>query len=476
LDGAFSDKHASVDVLSLDTSDSSSQTIEEASLHTVAPVSDVQDMVSEVVHQNLGNSELFQDLTVLEYLYTKNKNSELLQPLVEKFLQYYQFDKANQYLGLLVQDVGDYSRLSIEPHQVLYARFHDSSIGLDSPNALDDVFTLVQDYRARNMLSLDDEYFYKWLKSLRINDYDTATAAFAKITDSRYKDFKTSYEASLATFVKIKNPPSYYKDGLVSLTLLKNWYFVFAKKLALRALLKDENYILPYQVLAYTNFLTHNREAAKDYFLKLSDFDSSNTFLYKFLIGISYYRYGDYEQSILYLRQVTDPGLQIDVYRYMLLSYIQGEDDANMTRIWQNLLGESNLQMSDFSLFFDQMFYIPFRTWKPFSLYTENPQLADLYLEKCSTLFSGSQADVCTYGEVWLQFAKQNLSWVGEKLLSLTAVYHQSHLYHMLGDYYFSLKQYTMAKDTYVKALSICDNITEQSLLQNKITQSMDAK
>jgi len=71
-----------------------------------------------------------------------------------------------------------------------------------------------------------------------------------------------------------------------------------------------------------------------------------------------------------------------------------------MTRIRQNLLGESGLQPSDFALFFDQMFYIPFRTAQPFTLYFDNPQLADLYLGKCSTLFSGSQADVCTYGEV----------------------------------------------------------------------------
>ena len=85
----------------------------------------------------------------------------------------------------------------------------------------------------------------------------------------------------------------------------------------------NKNYVLPYQVLAYSNFLTHNREAAKDYFLKLADFDASNAFLYKFLIGICYYRYADYDQSLLYLNQVTDPGLQIDVYRYMLLSYIQ---------------------------------------------------------------------------------------------------------------------------------------------------------
>jgi hypothetical protein len=71
-----------------------------------------------------------------------------------------------------------------------------------------------------------------------------------------------------------------------------------------------------------------------------------------------------------------------------------------MTHIRQNILGQTDLQPSDFALFFDQMFYIPFRTGKPFELYSENPQLVDLYIGRCPTLFSGSQADVCTYGEV----------------------------------------------------------------------------
>jgi len=116
----------------------------------------------------------------------------------------------------------------------------------------------------------------------------------------------TSYQSALSNFVKIKNPPLYYRDGLVSLSLLKNGYFVFAKRLALHALMQNQEYVLPYQVLAYANFLTHNREASKDYFLKLADFDSNNASLYKFLIGVSYYRYGEYEQSILYLTQVTE--------------------------------------------------------------------------------------------------------------------------------------------------------------------------
>jgi len=190
--------------------------------HTVAPVQEVNEMVNDVVHQKLGNSEIFQDLNVLEYLYTKNKNPKLLQPLVEKFIQYYQFDKANQYLALLVQNEGEYSKLNLDPHQVVYTLFHDSNVGLDSATALNDVFTLVQDYRARNLFTHGDGLFYQGLKALRIYDYSGATNLFSQITDPRYKDFKSSYESALANFVKIKNPPSYYRDGLVSLTLLKN--------------------------------------------------------------------------------------------------------------------------------------------------------------------------------------------------------------------------------------------------------------
>ena len=129
--------------------------------HTVAPVAEVTSLVSGVVHQPLGDSQIFQDLSVLDYLYTKTKNPDLLQPLVEKFLQYYQFDKANMYLALLVQEEGDYFKLKIDPRQVIYTRFHDSRVGLDSNNSLDEIFLLIQGYRARDMLTQDDEFFYK---------------------------------------------------------------------------------------------------------------------------------------------------------------------------------------------------------------------------------------------------------------------------------------------------------------------------
>ncbi|MEI7557793.1 MAG: hypothetical protein WCJ45_02990 [bacterium] len=97
----------------------------------------------------------------MEYLYTKNKNPDLLQPLAERFLQYYQFDKANTYLSLLLQGQNDYLALTLDPRKVIYMRLHDSTIGLDDIHALDAVFSLVQSYRSHDMLADDDMLFYK---------------------------------------------------------------------------------------------------------------------------------------------------------------------------------------------------------------------------------------------------------------------------------------------------------------------------
>ena len=169
LDGVFSYKHLSVQTSIVPQTISSSSPTLSPSLQQATTLSDytptsgvsVPSMMSGVIHQDVGNSQIFQDLHVLEYLYTKNKNPDLLQPLVEKFLEYYQFDKANQYLSLLIKDPRDYYTLPISPRKIIYTRLHDSTIGLDSASALNDIMILIKGYRSRDMITQDDEYFYK---------------------------------------------------------------------------------------------------------------------------------------------------------------------------------------------------------------------------------------------------------------------------------------------------------------------------
>ena len=116
--------------------------------------------------------------------------------------------------------------------------------------------------------------------------------------------------------------PSYYQDALVSLALLKHGYFTPAKRLALSVLVQNDSYLLPYQVLAYANFLSTHREAAAQYFLTLADLDTLHSAQYTFLAGVSYYRIGSFDQALLYLAHLQDATILTDVYRYQLLSLL----------------------------------------------------------------------------------------------------------------------------------------------------------
>ena len=188
---------------------------------------------------------------------------------------------------------------------------------------------------------------------------------------------------------------------------MKHGYFAVAKKLALSALAQDKTYVLPYQVLAYANFLSTHRDAAAQYFVNLVDLDAAHSAQYTFLVGVSYYWLGNYTQAMLYFNQVQDPSLQTDVYRYQLLSSLAMQDSDGAVRVWQKLLGQADISSSDFADFFDQAYFFPYREGQPFTLYNQNTQLATLYMQSCTQHFSGQQ-DICLYGQIGQSLLQQN--------------------------------------------------------------------
>lgn len=123
-------------------------------------------MISGVIHQRVDTAQNFQDLHLLEYLYTKNKNPELLQPLVEKFLLYYQFDKANKYLTLLVAQQSGYLGLELDPYKVIYTRLYNLDLGLNGQEALGEVSALIQQYHEHQKITSSDVAFYQGLQLL----------------------------------------------------------------------------------------------------------------------------------------------------------------------------------------------------------------------------------------------------------------------------------------------------------------------
>ncbi|MFA5748153.1 MAG: hypothetical protein WC872_03520 [Candidatus Absconditabacterales bacterium] len=406
-----------------------------------------------------------EDINVLEKLYQKNSNLEILKVLIERLIQDYQFDKANEYVKILIKNF-DYQ--SIDPNLYIYLKFNSQDISFASDDSIENILPTIQDYKDKGLISVDNYNFYQGLIKVWYQDYSSAKTYFNALTNPIYKDFVVGFNKTLASFNSSQNIPTYYLDGLISLNMMKNGYFVIAKKIALDALSKDENYILPYQILAYSNFLTNNREVAIEYFSKLSEFDQTNKDLYQFLIGACFYRLDDNQQSMLYLSQVKIDVLQTDVYRYQILNYIKGEDETNLVRTRQKMLGQKDINISDFYNLFYNVFYKPFRNGSPFAIYRENFQLVSMYLNSCDNLFTGGN-DVCVLGHVGENLANQNLSSEESHLLSLSNKYSQSYIFHLLGDFYYQQKNFSKSKDYYLKAISICDEKNEEIILQDKI-------
>lgn len=418
---------------------------------------------------SLPQQRSLEELHLLESLYKKNKDIHVLATLIQGLATNYQFSDAYTYAKELMKQA-DYEK-QIDVKTLLYVFLHSDDVSLESSTSIQTVISpLLQQWRGEWLLTQDDVSFYQWLFALWNKDYSGASASFQSLRASNYVAVVQAYQKALWEANAQVWAPVYYKDALVSLAFLKNGYFTIAKRLALSALAQNDTYVLPYQVLAYANFLSTHREASAQYFLTLVDLDPSHASEYTFLVGVSQYRMGVYDQALLYLNQVQDPLLLTDVYRYQLLSSLALQDTDGAVRIWQKLLGQQDISASDFQYFFENFFFFPYRTGQPFSLYSQNTQLASLYSQSCIQLFSGQQ-DVCLYGDIAQWLVQQNWTWLERPLLYLSTRYHQSYLYHVLGDYYTFSKEYAQAKEAYSKALNICDDANEEILLQNNLAK-----
>jgi len=433
------------------------------------------------------DKSLWEDIFLLEKLYKKTKNPSMLKVLIEKLAQDYQFDKAYEYLGKLIKLEG-YE--TIDPHVYIHVIINSSAVSVMKESSIEKMRPFIEDLRVKGLLSQDDYRFYQGLFKIWYHDYDGAQILFKQITSPRYDDLFASLDETLSQISTQQDIKSYYKDALVSLVMLKHGYFSVAKKLALEVVLQNDEYILPYQILAYSHFLTNNWDTATEYFYRLIDLDQPNQYLYKFLIWVSYYRWQKYEQSVLFLSQVANlqtvgheynqyvvkaqkhlSALTTDVYRYLLLNYIAKKDEERMLRTWQYLLGQNDIQKADFYTYFYEVLYKPFINGKSYNLYEAKPDLAETFVAKCYEALIKEQHDVCVYGDAGVDFLRHHDNDAKSKLLYLAKNYPQAYIFHTLWDFYYRQNQTNKAKTYYIKAVSMTDNESEEGILKRKLTK-----
>ncbi len=445
-------------------------------IETQNETSQLEKTITDNIENGLQNTKLkikditnsVKDLEILEKIYQKDDSPDILKLLLQKLIEDYQFDKAKAYIS----DINIFEDKSVDAKTYIYT--YINSLSITDNGSMTKFMSFIDQMRYKSMISSDDYIFYQWLAKLWAKDYQWANTLFAQIKSPIYSNFIAQVDDAIQKFDNQKWVPVYYKDSLIALVAMKNGYFSLADKLAIDSILQNADYVLPHQIVAYSNFLTNDREKAIENFYDLVELDDENQDKYNFYIGASHYRWWNNQESISVLSQlINSPVYKIDAYRYLLLNYQKLEDEQKMIQVRQKLLGQNNLVDSDFKNFYDVVFYQPFSTDSKYTTYSKHKQLSYDFVSVCyESLWQTN--DTCLYGEVGLDVVNESRQDVQNGLLYLAENYPQAHIFQALWDYYKSQNLDDKAKTYYLKAVSLADNISQKSIIENKLISEIN--
>lgn len=395
----------------------------------------------------------------LQSIYEASKDPKIFSLLIQKLVQQYEFNNAWFYL----KNIDIYEEKLIDVSLYTYIRFNVLSV-LDE-NELDWFVFMITKLADESLLSKDEFNFYLLLIDIWKWDYSHIQSSGALLSSPKYIVILDEINLKLDSLVKQQDVPIYYRDSLIGFVFMKNGYFSIAKKLALNSILIDDSYILPYQILAYTHFLTKNWNIATEYFLKLVELDAPQQSIYKFFVGISNYWVDKNKTSILYLSQVKNLSFfRTDVYRYLILNYENLEDYTNLQLAWNFVLEQEDLLSADLYHLYFYTFFDPYRSNKAFDFYLTNQDLINKSFTLCESL---GDEDVCLYGKVGLDIAQENRDLAENKLLYLAKEFPQSYIFKALWDFYLDQDNSEQAKYYYLKAIGLSELVEEKNVIKN---------
>ncbi len=430
--------------------------------------------LSDPVLQNLLENEEIDIDTLesdndefLQKVFEKTKDTDVMNLIVENYLNEYQFVKAKRF----IENLPNIYRDELKPSLNLRVAFN--SFSLSSKTINENLTSIVQDYSSQNKILAEDKNRYLWVIALIDRNYDRFFEISTWFTSERNKAFASKLQWYKDQIAKQMWMPDYYFDTLVSLELFNQWLFQPAKILALYSLQQNSNYILPYQVLAYANFLTNSRDTSIEYLKKLVDLDPKNTEKYHFLMWVAFYRDEKYEQSVVMLSMIKDENLRLDTQRYLINNYIKLDQKNKLIANRNKMLWYENLVASDFYTYFYETFFHPYSEWEEFQLYAYDTELANKMLRVCSITLQNEEKAVCTYGTIGRNIAMWQFDGLEQYLLNLATEYPQWYLYQALWDYYIQQWDLEKAKVYLIKAISLTQKKSERSQIKKLLQDAM---
>ncbi len=428
-------------------------------------------MTDELLESLMQNDEIDVDTLesendeFLQKVFEQTKDTDVMNLIVETYLSEYQFVKAKKFIEELPEMYSE----SLKPSLNLRVVFN--SFSLSSKTTYESLTSLIQNYLSKNQISQEDWNRYLWVIALMQRDYDSFFAIANNFTSENHKSFTAKLQWYKDQISKQMWMPEYYFDTLVALELFNQWLFQPAKVLALYSLQQNSEYILPYQILAYANFLTNSRDTSVEYLKKLVDLDPNNAEKYQFLMWVAYYWNEKYEQSVIMLSLIQSEKLRVDTERYLIRDYLLLNQNNKLILSWNKMLGYDNLVASDFYTYFYEAFYRPYSEWSQYQLYAIDTDLAEKMIRLCAIRLPKEENVVCNYGGIGKNIALWKFEWLEQSLLNLATEYPQWYLYRALWEYYLQQNDLERAKIYLLKAIPLAQRGVEKMQIK-KLLQS----
>lgn len=290
------------------------------------------------------------------------------------------------------------------------------------------------------------------------------------LSDPKYDSIKAQIESINQSIKWKKWIPDYYKESLIALALYKQWYTKISQQVSARVLLLDWNYILPYQILAYSHFVMENRDVAKSYINQLIELDVQNSMQYKLMLWIISFNQKKYNESVLFLSDVNSWDWLLDSIRYRLASYYEIQNFWEIKKLYLKLIDVKWVLWDDYLSFFEHFIYDNYfsnSTWKI------DRELVIKFLEKCFDVLSDK--NICYYWKYWFDLTQDSSSWALEKItynmVLLSKKMWNDVVYRTLWNLSLRKWDVSQARDFYIQSLSDWSDLKTNRQIKNKLME-----
>ena len=427
------------------------------------------------------------DTTTNQYQSAISKELPKLTKQTRALLDQYNKDKDTKYLFDLVTSLTDdgayhtaiylYQILLKEyPKQAKYPAYLKLLLnrGEYTPEFLTEYQTTINTLVASWVITTQDWLFFTSCRTLISGDVDTFYQIVHQLS-GEYAPIASDLLANLTTYSAYKQAPQQYLRWLFASTLLRHGYYAPAIHLAQQSLKLNPDYTLGLQIMAYGRLMTHDWDSSKSYLTQLMVLDPVHLITYQRLYGIASYRDGEYRDTVQYLTQVQEKIPNIELLRYIGLSYRELQDFSHLATTYRMILNDKNIDSVDYFEFFD--------TYRRLVSYSSGMVMSDLinpldqydkilisdYIASCTTKIVDKQSYLCDYGRALQLLFTANLDQAMDQMVVIARDHPYDFVYGMIGDLYVIKDQIPTAQIYYRKAIESSYNGWYQNYLSNKI-------